>query len=649
MHIIECHLEFSGYGDHLVKAGTSVYLWNLAQQFRAARHRVTAITAAHGLLPYLAARHTLERLDWHFEGSVPIRLDTAVWAGFPEELELAITAEAHSFVVDDIEIILLGGNFLDAFSESFYPPAALEGKDLAWLKPLIFQVVAAQFLREQMPRNAIIHLHEPIYHYLLPAVLASAGFTVVSTVQTNMPVNRKVYGPEVRCLLGYLGADTASTEGLADPLLNSTLEQAMRAYLPRTLLYRDYPSRPGHDYISMLALIVRSAAAMDFLSQGQLHHALTQAGTPFEALFQRLAVYRELNLYSNKLVVGGCAIGDEWMHVERSPARRQRTLRALHLDPELPTILHNSRYSVQHKGQRELFRAIRQLLSEGEPCNVLLHCLAPQMPADPDLQAILHDFPTRARVSTHPMTTWQMMDWAASSDIAVFPSKFEMDTFLMAMGEAMASGAIPIATAQQGMRHFQHTFDLYAPESTGLALPRSFRVDDPELTNAVYTGMHSMLRLLREDPERVRALRSRAIEVATQFTWAGVAGRFLQIFQACLDGNSPARAIGPALSDGDSIHDAREPEDHTAVVNATREMGGVAVRCHAPRALTVEIVPQDAQATLRLEPTEDGIFAGTLPHWPADTMALLLTWKDGSAAWQEVRVAAGPSGKREPV
>lgn len=646
MHIIECHLEFSGYDDHLVKAGTSVYLWNLAQQFRAAGHRVTAITAAHGLLPDLEDRHTLERLDWRFEGTVPFRLDPAVWEKFPEKLELAVTAEAHRFLVDDVEIILLSGYFLDAFRASFYPPAALEGKDLTWLKPLVFQVVAAQFLRQRLSRDAVIHLHEPMYHYVMPAVLASAGFRVVSTVQTNMPVNRKVYGPEVRALLRYFGTDTSSTEGLEDPPLDSTLEQAMRAYLPRTLLYQDVCSRPGHDYISMLALIVRSAAAMDYLSEGQLYHALTQAGTPFEALFQRLAVRRELNLHADKLVVGGCAIGDEWMHVERTPERRHRTLGALGLDPELPTILHNSRYSVQHKGQRELFKAIRRLLSEGESCNVLLHCLAPQMPTDVDLQAIVQDFPSSVRVSTTPMSTAQMMDWAASSDIAVFPSKFEMDTFLMAMGEAMASGNIPIATAQQGMRHFQHSSDLCASGSTGLAVQRSFRVDDPELTDAIFGGLQEVLRLLREDPERARALKIRAIEVATQFTWASVAERFLRIFQACLDGASPAKSIAQILPEGNNSQGTPQPQYHTVQWNAVREAGSVTIRCEAPMALTVEVMPMGTATGTRLERTGPSSFAGMLPHWPSEAMVVLLTWKDGSVAWQETRVEAGSPEER---
>ena len=58
MNIIECHFEFGGFDDHLVRGGISVYLWNLCRQFRAAGHRVTALTAAHGLLPELRRYRT---------------------------------------------------------------------------------------------------------------------------------------------------------------------------------------------------------------------------------------------------------------------------------------------------------------------------------------------------------------------------------------------------------------------------------------------------------------------------------------------------------------------------------------------------------------------------------------------------------------
>ncbi len=123
---------------------------------------------------------------------------------------------AHRATIAGIDIVFLAGGLLDEFTGSFYPPAGLEGRDLAFLKPLVFQAAAARYLadavahgspaqdstaRDSTARGTVLHLHEPLYHYLIPAALAGRGLVTVSTVQTNMPVNTKVYGPQVRGLL----------------------------------------------------------------------------------------------------------------------------------------------------------------------------------------------------------------------------------------------------------------------------------------------------------------------------------------------------------------------------------------------------------------------------------------------------------------
>ncbi|WP_329214033.1 glycosyltransferase [Streptomyces sp. NBC_00683] len=639
MRITECHFEFSGFDDHLVKAGTSVYLWNLARQFRDAGHQVGAVTAAHGLLPVLREKHEVVDLDWRIEDDVPIALDPSQWPGFPEVLTLHISARAHRITVDGIDIVLLSSELLDQYPESFYPPQELRGKDPAALKPLVFQVVAARYVRDRIPADTVIHLHEPFYHYLLPGLLAGHGFHVVSTVQTNMAVNTKVYGPEVRGVLAHLGSDTSVADGLADPPLDSYLDRAMRGFLPQTLLYQDYPERPGHDYITMLGLVIRSVEAMDFLSEGQLDHALTQAETPFEQLFQQLTVRRELRSRTDQLVVGGCAIGDEWLDVPRTDERRERTLTGLGLDPALPTIYHNARYSVQHKGQKELFRGIRRLLDGGDRCNVLLHCLAPSPPNDEDLDALARDYPELVRAVTGPMGNPELKDWAAASDFCVFPSKFEMDTFLMAMGEAMACGSIPVATAQRGMRHFLHRTDPVAEYATGLALPRSFRVDDDLLTEAVHLGLVRMLRLWKNDPDRIATLRARATEVGRSFTWQAAAGRFLAVFAACLAGTRPADAT-PAVR---AVVE-REEQDGTgaqfdaAQGSAHRVADGVEVRWRGKNTSRVEIVPAQPGADAVALKADADEFSGRVPSAPAGTLAVLVTDRDGRSVWGELPV-----------
>jgi glycosyltransferase AcbS len=541
--IIECDFEFSGFDDRLVKAGTSVYLWNLCRHFRAAGHRVTGLAPAHGLLGSLRERHEITTLDWHFAADIPVRLDPRVWPDFAEQSSIPVTATAHRLHIGGVDIVLLAGGLLDEYTDSFYPPPELEGRSLSFLKPLIFQVAAARFLISTAAPGTVLHLHEPAYHYLIPAALHGRGLVTVSTVQTNMPINTRVYGPEVRALLAYLGGDPSVTDGLTDP----PVPAGLREYLPAALLYEDHPEQPGHDYISLLGLVARSADVLDFLSSGQLEHALTQAGSPLEELFEGFSARRELLARQDALVVGGCAIGDEWLDLRRSSERRSQTLTALGLDPALPTVYHNARYTVQHKGQQELFRALLRLLDEGERFNALLHCLAPRPPADPDLDALLRRYPDLIAMRTGPMTQPELIEWATASDLCLFPSKFEMDTFLMAMGEAMAAGAVPIATAQQGMRHFGHAFDLSDPAATGLALPRSFRVDDPALTEALCAGIRLMLGLMRTEPARFAALQARAIAVARQFSWQQTARRFLGIFAAAADG-PPGAARSPAAA-----------------------------------------------------------------------------------------------------
>jgi glycosyltransferase involved in cell wall biosynthesis len=531
--IIECDFEFSGFDDHLVKAGTSVYLWNLCRKFHTAGHSVTCLTPAHGLLGRLRERYSISTLDWRYTAQIPVRLDPAIWPGFGAQgqAEVAVTATAHQVKIDGVRIVFLSGGILDEYTDSFYPPAELEGQSLGFLKPLIFQVVATRFLSDTTAPGTVLHMHEPAYHYLILAALRGRGLVTVSTVQTNMPVNTKVYGPELRTLLSFLGGDPGVTAGLSDPPVPSEL----REFLPEVLLAEDRAERPDHDYVSLLGLVARCADALDFLSQGQLDHALTQAGSPFEQIFAGLSARKELLARQDRLFVGGCAIGDEWLNLQRSDSGRKQTLTRLGLDPALPTVYHNARYTVQHKGQQEMFRAIARLLDEGERFNALLHCLTPWPPADPDMEALIRRYPDLVRIITGPMTQAELIEWALASDLCLFPSKFEMDTFLIAMGEAMAAGAVPIATAQQGMRHFGHAFDLADLGATGLALPRSFRINDPVLTEALCAGLRRMLHLMRTEPDRFQALRDRAIAVARQFSWRQTADRFTEIFAAAVE------------------------------------------------------------------------------------------------------------------
>ncbi|HET6209541.1 MAG TPA: hypothetical protein VFD94_04120, partial [Jatrophihabitans sp.] len=461
MSIVECHLEFGGFDDGLVKGGISVYLWDLCRALRDRGGQVSALTASHGLLARLREQHVLTELDWHDRHAVDVPLDPTTWQLHGPGTRLEFDTTAYRFQVAGIDITLLEDPLLSCYPDTFYPPYQAKGRDLAFLKPLAFQLAATRYLQANADPGTLVHLHEPLYHYLMPAGLATAGIRSVCTVQSNMPVNKKVYGPEVRALLAYLGADPDLLGDLRDGDLDTPRLRAIRAALPMTRLYNDYPERPGHDYLSLLGVVAASCDALDFLSPGQLEHVVTQADTPAEELFGQLAVRRVLRRDPSRLVVGGCAIGDSWLRVEPDPDsdRRRRVLTGLGLDPALPTVFHNARYAVDHKGQHEAALGLRAVLAAGRRVNVLLHCLSSGPLDDPLLDQLAGDFPELVRLETRPMTRDELEGWAVASDLCLYPSKFEMDTFLLGMGEAMACGAIPIATAQAGMRHFGHRPD----------------------------------------------------------------------------------------------------------------------------------------------------------------------------------------------
>src|ERR1700729_2218677 len=106
MDIIECDFEFTGFDDRLVKAGTSVYLWNLCRQFRAAGHQVTGLTPAHGLLGQLAGQHEITTLDWHYAADIPLRLDRRIWPEFGGQAVISVAATAHRLRIDGIDTVL---------------------------------------------------------------------------------------------------------------------------------------------------------------------------------------------------------------------------------------------------------------------------------------------------------------------------------------------------------------------------------------------------------------------------------------------------------------------------------------------------------------------------------------------------------------
>ena len=177
-----------------------------------------------------------------------------------------------------------------------------------------------------------------------------------------------------------------------------------------------------------------------------------------------------------------------------------------------------------------------------------------------------------------------------------------MDTFLIAQGEAMAVGAVPIATAQLGMAHFGHVADpLHGPDAaqaTGFAVNRSFAEDDPLLVDALAVRIHQAAALLRERPEEYRRLRANAITTARQFTWERTARLHLEAFTALWQGQRPQPDVTLLLRRGwfDLLSDEAYETHRDAIADAAAQLGeaDAFARCHPLTATTARTLFDNA-------------------------------------------------------
>ncbi|MFC8451515.1 glycosyltransferase [Kitasatospora sp. NPDC057223] len=588
MHIIETYFECGGFDHRLIQGGTSVYLWNLSKALADQGHRVSIVTPAHGRLDDLRRFHDLETLDYRDEYELPLVLDPQTWGErFPAEVRIPLTTTAHLLRLDGVDLYFLSNQLLDELPDRFYPPYQSKGHDLVFFKPLAYQVDSIRFVRERFAEEkAVLHAHEPYYHYLMPAAFRhDPSKLVVGTVQSNMPITKKVYRPKVERLLEFLGAGVElPAEDAGHPLTEH--EEVMSSYQQLTHLHYEYG--PGH--VRVYDLMADHADLVDFLSPGHQDFYTDFADTPFEQIFTRLPIHRTVRRNAHKSFVGGCAVGDTWTTGELPAVDRAAVLGGLGLDPALPTFFHNARYAVNHKGQVELFRAVDRVLNEGLAANFVLRCISDAGIDDPYVHEVVERHKGRVHLEWQRVDEQRIVEYAASSDFCLFPSKFEMDTFLIAQGEAMAAGAVPIATAQRGMAHFGHVADpLTGPDAgraTGFAVNRSFAEDDPLLADALARRIHTAAALLREQPEEYRRLRANAVANARQFTWEHAADLHVAAFTPVWEGRRPELGVELMLRHGwfDLLPDEAYESHRTAVAEAAARLGDAEAhrRCQQP-------------------------------------------------------------------
>lgn len=573
MHIVEVYFESSGFDFRLLKGGISVYTWNLSRKFVAAGHRVSLVTATNGRLDYLKQHYQLEELPYRHAYTLPLELDPEVWQGMAQA-EVALDTRAWKMSLEGIDVYFLDNEMLRRYPDTCYPPYSVKGSDLGFFKPLVFQVDCIDFIRRQFGAEPLlVHAHEPYYQYLLPlAFKDDPDKIMVSTVQSNMPIDKRIYRPKLQRLLDFLGIEAdlapfaAELAGGADAdpqARGDALLACMREHLPATHLY--YP--PRADHVNLLAPILDYSDYVDFLSPGQLRFYSSFADTPFEQLFGRLAIAEVVARNAGKLFVGWCAISDAWHDFDPASVDRAAVLRALGLDPALPTFYHNARYAVEHKGQVELMRAIDAALARDRNMNFIVRCISGTGIDNPYFHEVKARYPDNIHLDWSMVSEQTLMTYASAADFSMFPSKFEMDTFLIAQGEAMLCGAVPIATTQEGTSHFRQDLPLSDPGATGFGVNRSFAEDDPLLAQALAARIAEAAALYRADRPRYLRLAASARRVAQAFTWDMAARAHLEVFE---------QAEAERLAGLPRRHARQAPPAVQAV-----QAGGEAERAHA--------------------------------------------------------------------
>ena len=558
MHIITFSFECGGFDQKLMRGGLSPLVWQLSRRYARLGHRVSLVTPAHGHVDRLRASHRIEDLPGLTRTrAIPLVLDPKLWERHPGDPVLELTTTVHRMRLDGVDVYFLSNAYLDLLPDRLYPPPGSEGRDLCHFKPLVFQTEGLRFVQEFLRSDeepAVVHAFEPAYHYLLPPVLArDPMLRTVSTVAANAPIAQKVFRPQVERLLELFGTTAVDLDALDEV---PPAEDCGHAVRQRALATTRMHVEHGPDHVGLFPLIAAHADLVDFVSPGQQEYYSTFRDAPVVTVFEEMPVARLMRRRADRLLAGGCGVTDSWLARDPAAVDRGKVLRRLGLDPEQPVYYHAARYAVHHKGQLELFRAIEDVLDGGLRAGFLIRCPAGDgRTANAYFQSVADRHPGQVRLSWEQADEDELFEEAACADFCVYPSKFELDGFLIAQAEAMACGAVPIATDQRVTRHFRHALAPDAPEATGFAVRGSFRDDDPRLARELAAAIRTAAEVFSSPGTSgtgisYARLSENSRRLARGFTWDRAARRRLAAFEDILRGRPRPFPIRQAIAAG---------------------------------------------------------------------------------------------------
>ncbi|NUR93652.1 MAG: glycosyltransferase, partial [Kribbellaceae bacterium] len=575
MHIVQVAYEATAFDVRLTRGGTATMVWELAREYTAAGHRVSVVTPAHGHVDYLRAHYEINEIGPPDEHVVPLVLDPAIWPDFPAEVPLSVRTRAYRLRREGVDIYFLSDAYTDLLPDTLYPANEMQGTDLAYAKPIVFQVDAIRFIdRHFGTEPAVVQCYEPAYAYLLPPVMRGRPHrTTVSTVVVNTRIDDAVYRPQLDRLFDLYDAPT-DLDRYAVVERDDPLSAAMRDYTRPSFLRRD----PGADYVNYFAMVAATSDLVDFVSDGQRDHYSTFRDAPFERRFRQLPVSDVIQETAARHFVGWCALPGWWLDRDPRAVDRSKTLAALGLDPARPTFYHAARLAPNHKGQVELFRAIDAVLRTDQDINFVVRCATgaaggSAAAGDAYFAEVAARWPGNVHLDWRMADEEVLFEHSACADFCLFPSKFELDGFLITMAEAMACGAVPIATAQEVLSHYRHTLPVSHPDATGYAVPRSFRTDDRHLADRLADRIREAVDVFRTDPATYARLSANAVALARTFTWQRSAAVRLDHFARAQAGEEFPYPVDRALEYG--WFDRVGTDDHDRVLAAALARGDV--------------------------------------------------------------------------
>jgi hypothetical protein len=209
----------------------------------------------------------------------------------------------------------------------------------------------------------------------------------------------------------------------------------------------------------------------------------------------------DIHITSVPIIINGEVIGIYGI-AEDITGRKQMENQLVESEAKYRTVvenMHDVLYRTDSKGDITLVSpaatrllvidSIDQVIGRGLKANFIVRCLSGAGIDNPYFHEVAKRYAGKVHLEWRQVDEPRLFAYAASSDFCIYPSKFEMDTFLIAQGEAMVCGAVPIATAQYGMAHFGHVEDPldgpYAECATGFARPDGHNYFGPHGLNKI--------------------------------------------------------------------------------------------------------------------------------------------------------------------